>query len=97
MIAKNYYVYILTNKSNRVLYIGVTNNLKRRVLEHKSKVNKGFTYRYNVDKLVYYECFTNILEAIKREKRMKKWNRQWKDELITGFNSEWLDLYDRLD
>lgn len=97
MITKNYYVYILANKSNNVLYIGVTNNLKRRVLEHKNKVNKGFAYRYNVDKLVYYEHFTNILEAIKREKRMKKWNRQWKDELINSFNPEWKELFDTLE
>ncbi|HPE56736.1 MAG TPA: GIY-YIG nuclease family protein [Bacteroidales bacterium] len=93
----NYYVYILANKSNRVLYIGVTNNLKRRVSEHKSKLNKGFSYRYNVDRLVYYECFKDVREAIKREKRMKKWNRAWKDELITGFNPEWLDLFNTLD
>lgn len=97
MITKNYYVYILANKSNSVLYIGVTNNLKRRVLEHKNKVNKGFAYRYNVDKLVYYELFTNILEAIKREKRMKKWNRKWKDELINSFNPEWKELFDTLE
>lgn len=87
-----YFVYILASKQNTVLYIGVTNNLERRVLEHKNKINKGFTSRYNVDKLVYFEEYTNINEAIKREKQLKKWNRQWKIDLIEKINPDWKDL-----
>jgi len=87
-----YFVYILASKQNTVLYIGVTNNLERRVLEHKNKINKGFTSRYNIDKLVYFEEYTNINEAIKREKQLKKWNRQWKIDLIEKDNPEWKDL-----
>ena len=87
-----YFVYILASKQNGVLYIGVTNDLKRRVYEHKSKTLKGFTSRYNVDMLMYFEEFTDINEAIKREKQLKKWNRQWKIELIEKENSEWEDL-----
>ena len=74
------------------MYIGVTNNLERRVLEHRNKIVKGFTSRYNVDKLVYFEKFSDINEAIKREKRLKKWNRQWKIDLIEKDNPEWKDL-----
>jgi len=87
-----YFVYILASKKNGVIYIGVTNDLERRVFEHKSKVTKGFTSRYNVDKLVYFEHFLNINETIKREKRLKKWNRQWKIELIEKENAAWKDL-----
>ena len=74
------------------MYIGVTNNPERRVLEHRNKIVKGFTSRYNVDKLVYFEKFSDINEAIKREKRLKKWNRQWKIDLIEKDNPEWKDL-----
>jgi putative endonuclease len=91
---KTYYVYILTNKNNTLVYIGVTNNLKRRIGEHKEKVLKGFTYRYNIEKLVYFETFTDINQAIKREKQLKKWKRSWKNELIAQTNKEWRDLYD---
>lgn len=87
-----YFVYILASKQNTVLYIGVTNDIERRVLEHKNKINKGFTSRYNVDKLVYFEEYTNINEAIKREKQLKKWNRQWKIDLIEKINPDWKDL-----
>ena len=87
------YVYILTNKSNRVLYTGVTNNLKRRVYEHKTKRNKGFTYRYNVDRLVYFEYFTSIRVAIAREKQIKAGSRRKKLELINRLNPDWRDLY----
>ena len=87
-----YFVYILASKKNGVLYIGVTNNLEKRVLEHKDKIVKGFTSRYNVDKLMYFEKFTSINEAIKREKRLKKWNRQWKVNLIEERNRDWVDL-----
>ena len=88
----NFYVYILTNKWNKVLYIGVTNNLKRRLEEHKNRANKGFATRYNTDKLVYIEHFRYINDAIKREKRLKKWKREWKNELINKVNPEWRDL-----
>ncbi len=93
---KYYYVYILTTSSNRVLYTGVTNDLVRRVYEHKNKLVKGFTFKYNVDKLVYYEMFENIEEAIKREKQIKAGSRVNKIKLIEGMNVEWLDLYDGL-
>ncbi len=87
-----YFVYILASKKDGVLYIGVTNNLERRVFEHKNKVTKSFSSRYNVDKLVYFEQFTNINKAIRREKRLKKWNRQWKIDLIENENLDWKDL-----
>ena len=88
-----YYVYILTNRKNGTLYIGVTNNLIKRVFEHKNKVFKGFTEKYDINKLIYYECYDNVEYAIQREKRMKKWNRNWKIELIEKNNKEWKDLY----
>ncbi len=87
------YVYILSNFTNRVLYIGVTNHLVRRVYEHKNRLVEGFTSKYHLNKLVYYECFSDITQAIAREKVLKKWNRQWKERLITAFNPEWKDLY----
>ncbi len=87
-----YYIYILTNKNNNVLYIGVTNNLQRRLYEHQNKLVDGFTKKYNVNKLVYYEVYGDIEEAIKREKVLKKWARVKKDTLITNFNKEWKDL-----
>lgn len=94
-IMKYYYVYILTNKGNRVLYVGVTNNLDRRMSEHKSHINnKSFTSRYNVTKLVYFETFNNIIDAIDREKQIKAGPRRKKIQLIEMFNSEWLDLSD---
>jgi len=91
---KQYYIYLLTNKTNSVLYCGVTNDIKRRVYEHKKKLVDGFTNKYNVDKLVYYEICGNSIEAIKREKQIKGWRRDKKDKLISGFNPEWKDLYD---
>ncbi len=90
---KYYFVYILTNKRNGTLYIGVTNNLLRRVKEHKDKIVKGFTEKYGVDKLVYYEQTENVSSAISREKVLKKWERKWKLELIEKENPEWRDLY----
>ncbi len=87
-----YYVYIMTNKSNVVLYTGVTNNLKRRVKEHKDKVNEGFTKRYNVTKLVYFETFSDPALAIKREKQIKAGPRKKKIELVERINPEWKDL-----
>jgi putative endonuclease len=89
---RNYYVYIVTNKNNTVLYTGVTNNLVRRMHEHKTKFNKGFTAKYNVCKLVYFEQFVSVKEAILREKRIKKWKREWKERLIQGKKPEWIDL-----
>lgn len=87
-----YYVYIMTNYTNMVLYIGVTNNLERRIIEHKNKLNKGFTQRYNVKKLVYFETTANIDSAIEREKQLKGWIRAKKVELINNSNPEWTDL-----
>jgi putative endonuclease len=87
-----YFVYILASKKNGVLYIGVTNDLERRMIEHKNKFVKSFASRYNVDKLVYFEQYSNINKAIKREKRLKKWNRQWKIDLIEEENPKWIDL-----
>ena len=93
MNKKSFYVYILTNKSNKVLYIGITNNLSRRVYEHKQKLVKGFTSKYKVDKLVYYEVFDDPYNAISREKQLKGWLRNKKIELISSFNPTWKDLY----
>ncbi|MBL7995740.1 GIY-YIG nuclease family protein [bacterium] len=93
---RKYYVYIVTSKRNGTLYAGVTNNLVRRISEHKNKINEGFTKKYNVDRLVYYEEFPNIIDAIQREKRIKKWKRQWKIELIEKLNPQWIDLYNDL-
>ena len=91
-----FFIYILSNESNNVLYIGVTNDLKRRVDEHKSKINKGFTNKYNVSKLVHFEVFPRITLAIEREKLLKKWKREWKENLINEQNPEWKDLFDDL-
>ncbi len=89
---KHYYVYIMTNKRNTVLYTGVTNNLERRVYEHKNKLVEGFTEKYNVDKLVYYETSNDSIRAIEREKKLKKWRREWKENLIKKGNPNWADL-----
>ena len=87
-----YYLYILTNKKNGTLYIGVTNNLERRMFEPKNKLIEGFTKQYGLNKLVYFETYQYINDAIKREKNMKKWKRQWKINLIEQENSDWIDL-----
>jgi len=87
-----YYVYILTNKKNGTLYIGITSNLERRVFEHKNKIKKGFTSKYNLNQLMYFEIFEDVLLAIKREKQLKKWNRRWKINLIEKDNKDWIDL-----
>jgi putative endonuclease len=84
---KTYHVYIMASKKNSTLYIGLINNLLRRVYEHKNNLVKGFTEKYSVHKLVYYEQTNSIHSAIEREKRLKKWNRQWKINLIKRFNS----------
>ena len=91
---KSYFVYILASGRNGTIYIGVTNHLSKRVWEHKNEVVKGFTSKYHVKNLVYYEVHSEIESAIRREKRLKKWNRQWKLELIEKQNPQWLDLYD---
>jgi putative endonuclease len=93
---KYYYVYILASKKYGVLYIGVTNDLIRRVYEHKNDLVKGFTQKYKVHHLVYYELHNDVREAITREKQMKKWRRKWKIELIEELNPGWKDLYDEL-
>lgn len=90
---KRYYVYILTNKNNNVLYTGVTNNLLRRVFEHRQKAVEGFTYKYNVNKLIYYEIYQDIRDAIEREKQIKGGSRQKKIDMIQRFNAEWKDLW----
>jgi putative endonuclease len=93
MKIKLYYVYILTNSNHNVLYTGVTNDLERRCYEHKKKKVKGFTQRYNVDKLIYFEVFDFIDQAIAREKQIKGYSRTKKNALIDKFNKEWIELY----
>jgi putative endonuclease len=88
-----YYVYILASRIGGTLYIGVTNDLVRRVYEHKSKFVSGFTSKYDVYRLVYYEQFEDVEAAIHREKRLKKWKREWKIALIERVNPNWADLY----
>jgi len=89
---KKYAVYFMANKNNTVLYIGVTSDLVRRVYEHKAKIYKGFTSKYNCNKLVYYELYDNINDAIAREKQLKSGNRKRKNELVNSMNPEWNDL-----
>ncbi|WP_061040428.1 GIY-YIG nuclease family protein [Vibrio coralliirubri] len=89
-------IYILANRSNSVLYIGVTGNLKQRTWQHKAGDLEGFTKKYNVDKLVYFEVFEDFRAAIEREKQLKKWNRSWKEMLISELNPSRSDLYDDL-
>jgi len=91
-----YYIYFVTNKGLNVLYVGVTNDLARRVYEHKNKVVDEFTKKYNVDLLVYYEMYSDINLAIAREKQMKGWSRKKKDALIRKQNPLWKDLYEEL-
>ena len=92
-IKDQYYIYILANKRNGTLYIGVTSNLVKRVYEHKNNIIEGFSKKYNIHKLVYYEITNDIENAIRREKQLKKWNRKWKMNLIENSNPEWIDLY----
>ncbi len=95
-MSKEYCVYILTNKNHTVLYTGVTGNLQRRIYEHQHKLAKGFTQKYNVTKLVYYEVTTDVQAAILREKQIKAGSRQKKIDLINTINPEWNDLADSL-
>jgi len=93
---KQSYVYILTNTNNTTLYTGVTSNLKKRVWEHKNNVAEGFTKKYNLHKLVYYEVFGDIRQAIEREKQLKAGSRSKKESLINILNPKWEDLYDKI-
>ena len=96
MLSNQYYVYILANKTNVAIYIGITNDLKRRVYEHKEKLAKGFTQRYNIDRLVYYEVFEDPEFAILREKALKGSSRARKNKLVNSLNPEWRDLYEEI-
>ncbi|MDD5222964.1 MAG: GIY-YIG nuclease family protein [bacterium] len=93
---KQYYVYIMANKNNTVLYTGVTGDLKKRIFEHKEKLVEGFTKKYNITKLVYYEVFNDSANAITREKQIKAGSRQKKIDLINSMNKKWKDLYDEI-
>ena len=92
VMPNSYYVYILANKTNSTLYIGVTNNILRRTNEHNDKVIDSFTNRYNINKLVYIEEYSSVEDALNREKQLKKWRREKKDALINSINPQWEDL-----
>ena len=91
-----YYVYLLSSRKNGALYLGVTNDLVRRTFEHREKLKKGFSSRYNITNLVWYEVYDDPVSAISREKQIKKWRRAWKDALIVAENPEWRDLYGQI-
>jgi putative endonuclease len=93
---KTYFIYIMASKKNGTLYIGMTNDLIRRVWQHKNDINEGFTQKYGIHRLVYFESTHDVQAAITREKQLKKWNRQWKINLIEAENPEWRDLYEEL-
>jgi putative endonuclease len=95
-MSKSYFVYLLASRRNGTLYIGVTNNLVRRTFQHKSDLIAGFTKRYGVHRLVWFEEYADIRNAIAREKRLKGWNRAWKIRLIEAHNPEWIDLFDSI-
>ena len=92
----SYYVYLLASRKHGTLYIGVTNDLVRRVYEHRTKAVQGFTKRYGVDKLVWFEIYDDAINAITREKELKKWRRAWKMRLIEEGNPAWRDLYEEI-
>jgi putative endonuclease len=92
---RTYYVYLLTNWNDKVMYVGMTNDLKRRMYEHKAKTVKGFTAKYNLNKLVYFEATSNVQAAIAREKEIKKWRREKKNALVVRANPEWKDLSEK--
>ena len=96
MNQKSYYVYILTKARNSTFYVGITSDLKKRVWEHKNGVADGFTKKYGIKTLVYYEVFDDPEQAIRREKRLKKWNRSWKIKVIEEMNPDWDDLYETI-
>jgi putative endonuclease len=89
---KQYAVYILTNRNNKVMYVGVTSNLPRRIAQHQDKLVDGFTAKYNINKLVYYDLTSDIFSAISREKEIKKWRREKKNRLVESMNPEWREL-----
>ena len=89
---KQYYVYIITNYHQTTFYIGITSNLEQRIWQHKNKIFKGFSSKYNLNRLVYYECFDDVNYAIAREKQLKNWHRQWKLNLIREMNPDFKDL-----
>jgi putative endonuclease len=95
-VTNQYYIYILTNQRHTVLYTGVSNDLKRRIHQHREKLLPGFTHRYNVSKLVFYECTEDPSAAISREKQIKAGSRRKKIELVNRFNQDWRDLYDEI-
>ncbi|MDE3178900.1 MAG: GIY-YIG nuclease family protein [Acidobacteriota bacterium] len=95
-MSRQYYLYILASKPHGTLYIGMTSNIARRVWEHKEGFVEGFTRKYAIHRLVYCEVFARAQEAIQREKRLKKWNRAWKVQLIEDSNPQWADLYEKL-
>lgn len=92
----NYYVYIISNSNNTVLYTWVTNDLIKRIYEHKNKIAEWFSKEYNLNKLLYFEAYNEVTEAIKREKQLKKWRREWKENLINKTNINKNDLYESL-
>ena len=96
VLTKSYYVYLLTNWNNRIMYVGVTNDLIRRLYEHKNKLVAGFTAKYNLNKLVYFEEAQDVNVAIAREKEIKKWRREKKNKLVNGDNPKWQDLSETL-
>ncbi len=93
---KHYYVYLLTNWNNKVMYVGITNDLVRRLYEHKNKLVSGFTKKYNVHKLVYFEETSDVISALAREKEIKKWRREKKNKLVLSGNPRWNDLSEQL-
>ena len=92
----NYYIYIISNWNNKVIYIGITNDLERRIYEHKNRIFEGFSKKYNLNKLVYYEYTNDVNAAIRREKEIKKWRREKKNKLIESINPEWKDLAEEI-
>jgi putative endonuclease len=91
-----YYAYILASRNHGTLHLGITNDLVRRVFQHKNKVSSGFSSRFGVDRLVWFECYDNPVSAITREKKLKKWRRDWKIRLIEETNPDWLDRYNEI-
>lgn len=95
-MSKSYFIYILTNFNNTTFYIGVTNNLERRIFEHKNELVDGFTKKYKLKKLIYFEECGQVVDAIAREKQLKNWHRDWKINLVKSFNPDFKDLSDTI-